>query len=81
MCKDKWSDAKWLLKLSLGLKRLVGAILEPSDPNSRPDLGCGFELESKTWSSLQIAPAYVRFQACRAAPGCQFSVYLQCLHS
>ena len=29
-CKDKWSAAKWLLKLSLGLKGLVGAILERS---------------------------------------------------
>ena len=29
-CKDKWSAAKWLLKLSLGLKRFVGAILERS---------------------------------------------------
>ena len=36
-CKDKWPAAKWLLKLSPGLKGLVGAILEPSDPDSRPD--------------------------------------------
>jgi hypothetical protein len=35
-CKDKWPAAKWLLKLSLGLKRLVAAFLEPSDPNSSP---------------------------------------------
>ena len=35
-CKDKWPAAKWLLKFSLRLKTLVGAILEPSDPNSRP---------------------------------------------
>ena len=27
-CKDKWPAAKWLLKLSLGLKRLVAAFLE-----------------------------------------------------
>ena len=36
VCKDKWSAAKWLLKLSLGLKRLVGAILEPSDQTRSP---------------------------------------------
>ncbi len=62
-CKDKWSAAKWLLELSLGLKRLVGAILEPSDPNSAPKR-CGFELESKTCQSSEII---------RALPGLQRS--------
>jgi len=45
-CKDKWPAAKWLLKLSLGLKRLVGAILEPSDQTCSP-LSFGFGRRDK----------------------------------
>ena len=40
--------ANSLLKLSPGLKRLVGAILEPSDPNSRPSEGAGLNSSPKT---------------------------------
>ena len=65
MCKDKWPAAKRLLKLSLGLKRLVGAILEPSDQTRSP-LSFGFGRRETNWASNEIARI-------RALPGLQRS--------
>ena len=63
-CKDKWPAAKWLLKFSLRLKTLVGAILEPSDQTRSP-LSFGFGRRDKLGierdcSSIRALPGLQR---------------------